>query len=503
VPRLTHRLAGIASALAVLGILLAAILLGSGQAAFVKTYGVSMNPVYYQGDLVVVSRADSYSPGDIAAYHLVNGEVALHRIVGGDADGFTLKGDNNESVDVDHPAAVDLIGKAVLHIPHGGELLQRLTTPPVLGLAAFALLAGAAPSLNRSRRRRAARKESMSSSAASQKTLHTVRAMFEAPFTVWTATATVLGIVTLGLGAWAWTGPADAPARAGTDAHMDFSYSAEVPRTPAYDDTTVRSPDPVFRQVADDIEVHYTYQGPTATISPVAELSTPGGWHTTVPLGDPTDVSAGTHRGTVKLDVAALEERAARAAKVTGLPASPLTIEVVPAATGDGQDFRPALELSVTPLQVSLVDPAALSVAADKLETAAPRALTLGAWQLSAGIARVVAPVSLLLAIAALMVIAANARRRPSRGEAEEIRRRWPSLVIPVQPVPSVSGRPVIDVVDFPTLAKLAERYGLLVLHWTRSGIETFIVQDDNTTYRYRSGDGVGAQPVATPAETA
>lgn len=502
-PSFPRLLASAASALAVLGILLAAILLGSGQAAFVNTYGVSMNPLYHQGDLVVVSRAESYSAGDIAAYHLVSGEVALHRIIAGDANGFTLKGDNNESVDVDHPAAVALIGKAVLHIPHGGKVLQTLTTPPVLGLAAFALLAGAAPSLNRSRRRRAARKETMSSSAASQKTRHTVRAMFEAPFTPWIATATALGVVAMGLGIWAWTGPADVPARAGTEAHLDFSYSAAVPRTPAYDDTTVRSPDPVFRQVADNMEVHYTYQGPAATIAPVAELSTPGGWHTTVPLGDPTEVSTGTYRGTVKLDVAALEERAARAAKVTGLPASPLAIMVVPAVTGDGQDFRPALELSVTPLQVSLVDPAALSLAADKLETAAPRALTLGTWQLSAGTARVIAPVLLLLALAALMVIAANARRRPSRSEAENIRRRWPSLVIPVQPVPSVTGRPVIDVVDFPTLAKLAERYGLLVLHWTRSGIETFIVQDDNTTYRYRSGDGVGAQPVATPVENA
>jgi hypothetical protein len=50
-------------------------------------------------------------------------------------------------------------------------------------------------------------------------------------------------------------------------------------------------------------------------------------------------------------------------------------------------------------------------------------------------------------------------------------------------------GRAPIDVTDFATLAKLAERYGLLILHWSRSGVETFIVQDENTTYRYRTGD--------------
>lgn len=36
-------------------------------------------------------------------------------------------------------------------------------------------------------------------------------------------------------------------------------------------------------------------------------------------------------------------------------------------------------------------------------------------------------------------------------------------------------------------LVKLAERYRLLVLHWSRSNVETFVVQDESTTYRYRA----------------
>lgn len=488
-PRLSRRLAAGASLLAAFGIALAAVLLATGQIAFVNTHGVSMNPVYYQGDLVVVSRATEYSPGDIAAYHLADGDVALHRIIDANANGFTFKGDNNESVDVDHPRAGDLIGRAVLHIPHGGRLLQIITSPPVLGLAAFALLAGAAPTLTRRRRRRAARKETMTPSAATQKARHALRGMLEPPRTVWTGTAAALAVVAVGLGAWAWSGPADTSALAGADARMDFSYSADVPRTPAYDGTTVTSPDPVFRRVTDAIEVHYSYQGPSATITPTAELSTPGGWHTSIPLGDPVDATSGTHRGTVRLDIAALEARANQAAKVTGLPANPLTIEVVPAVTSKDQTFKPALELSVTALQVSPVDPSALSVTADEAQTPAPRALSVGKWQLTAGAARTIAPLLLGLALAALMGLAWASARRPSGGEAETIQHRWPSLVVPVHPMPTPVGRPVIDVMDFPTLAKLAERYGLLVLHWTRSDVETFIVQDDNTTYRYRTGE--------------
>lgn len=38
------------------------------------------------------------------------------------------------------------------------------------------------------------------------------------------------------------------------------------------------------------------------------------------------------------------------------------------------------------------------------------------------------------------------------------------------------------------TLVKLAERHGPLVLHWSRADVDTFIVQDEATTYRYRTG---------------
>ena len=57
------------------------------------------------------------------------------------------------------------------------------------------------------------------------------------------------------------------------------------------------------------------------------------------------------------------------------------------------------------------------------------------------------------------------------------------------------TGRPVVDVIEFATLARRAERYGLLVLHRRRSGVETFIVQDESTTYGYRTGAGDASDP--------
>jgi hypothetical protein len=87
---------------------------------------------------------------------------------------------------------------------------------------------------------------------------------------------------------------------------------------------------------------------------------------------------------------------------------------------------------------------------------------------------------------------------RPSGREGAAIRSRYAPLLIQVQPMPAPTGRPIVDVVDFPTLAKLAQRYGLLVMHWSRADVETFMVHDEGTTYRYRTGIADAGVPIDT-----
>ncbi|UUZ60968.1 hypothetical protein [Nocardioides sp. B-3] len=53
----------------------------------------------------------------------------------------------------------------------------------------------------------------------------------------------------------------------------------------------------------------------------------------------------------------------------------------------------------------------------------------------------------------------------------------------------SPPGRPIVDVTDFTAPAKLSERYGLMVMHWTRANVDTFTVHDDGITYRYRTNN--------------
>lgn len=274
---------------------------------------------------------------------------------------------------------------------------------------------------------------------------------------------------------------------------MIFSYTAAVPPSAAYDGTTVTAPEPVFRKLTDTVDLHYAYQGTPGSIAVVAELSTQGGWHSSVPLTPATAFPGNRFEGAARLDLEAMDARAQAAAAATGIPAGPVTIAITAHVHNtSGDDFDPALKLSLTPLQLTLAGGAnELTVThPGGAEHAAPAAAGIGIYGITVPVstARTLSLIAIAAAALAGAFLVLSARRRAPMREGEAIRRRYASMLARVQPMPSPGGHRVIDVTTFPTLAKLADRYGLLVLHWARSDVETFIVQDENTTYRYRAG---------------
>lgn len=480
-----------------------------GQTTYVTTHGTSMEPAFHTGDLALVRPAGPYAVGDVVAYRsALLHTVVMHRIVAVQDGRYTFKGDNNAWLDPEHPGTAELVGRLAVHVPQGGAWLDRLTSPPGLGLGLFALLAtGGAAAGTRHRRRRRLRRASMSRHITAPPLSRRAPRALAGRHKAVAAAALALGAAGAGLGAWSWTGPLErAPAAAASDtARMTFSYAAAVPASPAYDGTAVTSPDPVFRRLADTVQVRYSYQGQPGTSTVTAELSTASGWHSTIPLAGPARFTGTSYQGSVPLDLQALDARAQAAATAIGIPAGTVSVAVAVHIQGaDGRTFQPALKLSLTPLQLSLADGAGDLASTDTggtTTTAAPVPRTLGAggWSITAATGRALS--AALLAAGLLgAALAYLARARAGGEEGAAIRRRHSSLLVRVHPVPTAPGRPVVDVAAFSALAKLAERYGLLVLHWTRSGIETFIVQDESGTYRYRTGSHV-PQPGSTEAD--
>jgi signal peptidase I len=135
-----------------------------GPAGYVSVRGVSMEPRYHSGDLVLVLPAPAYQIGDIVAYRVPAGEigagiVVIHRIVGGSPSaGFVMRGDSNPDPDDWHPRTGAIVGKAWIVLPRAGAVLEWLHDPLVLaslaaGIAAATILAprkqpgeGSAPS---------------------------------------------------------------------------------------------------------------------------------------------------------------------------------------------------------------------------------------------------------------------------------------------------------------------------------------------------------------------
>ncbi|MGD0810711.1 MAG: signal peptidase I [Acidimicrobiales bacterium] len=130
-------------AISVLLVLLGAGAVITGRLGYVVTDGISMEPLYHTGDLVVIAPASSYHVGQIVAYHgdLDGHLVVLHRIVGGNAtSGFLMKGDNNHSIDPIHPRASQVIGRAILHIPKVGIVMKSPELRALIALVIVVLL---------------------------------------------------------------------------------------------------------------------------------------------------------------------------------------------------------------------------------------------------------------------------------------------------------------------------------------------------------------------------
>lgn len=469
-----------------------------GSTSFVTTTGNSMAPRLQEGDLVVVRRAPSYEVGDAVAYHSDTLDTTvLHRIVARQGGRFVLQGDNNDFLDPDEPTPEKIIGRQWLHVPGGGVWLDRATHPLVLALLTFGLLAGGTlTELGRRRKRptmsRHRSREGAVSSPPGQRPPHGGLA----------AGLAGIGVVALLLAFLAWSRPAthEVTQERPSDRQVTFSYSAEVSRSAAYDGTRVRSPRPVFRALTERVVVRYAYRGGPGRVTVTAELSAANGWHSSVPLTGPTSFTGEKHTRSVVLDLRELDERAQRAAGVIGVPVDDVTVTIRPRfELSDGSSFAPELPLLLTANQLSIGQDTQLHLRDPAMvarTVTAPRSLEILGRTMPVTTARILSTVVLAMVMLASLVLAGLARRAASRGEAENIRRRYAGILVPVHPMPTTPGRPVVDVTEFSTLVKLAERYGLLVLHWDRAGVHTFIVHDQGTTYRYRTADRV---PQAEP----
>lgn len=518
------RRAAIAAAVAAIAVVaLYAIAQVASGASIVATHGASMLPTYATGDLVVVRPSPTYRVGDAVAYHSrLLDVVVLHRIAAIEGDTFVFQGDNNLWLDHERPTRPQLLGKHWLHIPRGGIWLRRALSPPALASSAFLLISGGGAMLRTPRRRR--QRRTMRGNAGAERAAEgRGRAgknalALSSSLRLLVAASAALAVTAAAVGALAWTRPTTGTVTADKDvtSSVTFSYSAAVRPSPAYDDTSVAAPEPIFRKLADSVDVTFRYDGPPATVAVQAELTAPSGWRSTVPLAEPRTFESEHYTGTVALDLRALQRRAEAAARATGIPGESLSVRVVPTFAAGGEVFAPALEFTLDPLALRLAQ--AVGPEGDEATSPLKASMTTTVTSTTRGPARLEAfgygatvatarlAVSAGLGAALLLgaIVAAAAFMTRRQTESVRINSRHASLLVSVEPIVLPAERPVIDVPTIDSLIKLAQRYGLLVLHWSRADITTYLVHDDTTTYRYRAAPTApprGSQTVTPPLD--
>lgn len=87
----------------------------------------SMEPEFYEGDLIVVKETKAYVVNDIVVFQAGN-SLVVHRIINIEGETITTKGDANSSAD--EPILVSAIkGKVLFWIPFAGKVVGLLKTP--------------------------------------------------------------------------------------------------------------------------------------------------------------------------------------------------------------------------------------------------------------------------------------------------------------------------------------------------------------------------------------
>ncbi len=101
-----------------------------GQTALIIVSGHSMEPTYFDGDLVV-ARSGEPQIGDIIVYRPegYGGAQIVHRIVGGDSSGWDIQGDNNSWLDPFDVTNREIVGVVQAHVPHAGVVGKILISP--------------------------------------------------------------------------------------------------------------------------------------------------------------------------------------------------------------------------------------------------------------------------------------------------------------------------------------------------------------------------------------
>ena len=298
------------------------------------------------------------------------------------------------------------------------------------------------------------------------------------------------------------------------------TYHAIAPTGPVYPNGTLGTGDPIFLQLVHRVDIRASYRFAVdaprrlrGTQQVFLQLNGPTGWTRQIALSPIRHFTGTAITTPATIDLRAVSALLDQVQKATGIPSVGASVGIVmkvhvtgtvagqpvdesftptagfqlqpleltpsgsapPAAAGTGSSSASSTETGFDPsAQGSLTSvssvPSTISIAGHNLSYSAIARLALGGFLLFGGS-------SALLAVLL--------KRNQAFDEATRIRARYGHLLVPIL-IGEDLGWPPVDVTNFKALVRLAEAAGQVILHHQADAVDTYLVNDNGTVYRYQ-----------------
>ena len=508
-----------------------------GDAIYVATSGISMEPLFHTGDLAILHPQSSYKIGEIVGYRSPHIGIVLHRIIGEKVGHFLMKGDNNDFIDEYHPAPSAVVGRLWLHVPKVGRLTNTPRKRDISVVVALAVVAGAVavPAERRRRRRRkGARRGDTSAGDAKgfrppshRSSSHRaaegspIMGVLGMPGQVAASAICVVALVALLLGAFSFTRSTTAI----VSEHLSYrqtgtwSYSAPA-KGDVYANRAATTGQPIFLALAPVVKVVFAYSfvsalpaNLTGRAGLTAVLTSPSGWTKTIPVGSETSFSGTRVQVEGTLNLPAIETLLTRIetqiGPVTGSTGS-FTLALEPAVHVSGvlggapllrQSFNPSLSFTLQGNEAQLSNGQGSSAAtlaqlvqssssgfASVARTASAQLSFLGQHP-SVVLSRKIAAWALLACLVALLGLGILLWKASRAAETARIGARYGSILVAVERPEALGEAGSVRVANVEDLVKIAERQGRMILHCAGESGRDYFVRDQALTYLYSVRD--------------
>jgi len=469
-----------------------------GQVSYVMLNGISMEPNYHTGDLVIVRKEETYQVGDVISYHDPKmGQYIIHRIIRIEQGQYIIKGDNNSWVDDYQPANDEIAGKQWIYVPKLGKTMQWVRVPLnmalITGVLGGVLMAGKKTQPDQHGKRK--NKPSAGSPGWFEMTLYTIG---------------FLTLVFIGLSIYSFSRPIT---RTAEDIKYEqtgiYYYSATSP-VGIFDTEIIHSGDPIFTKLTCSIIIGFSYNitGPLQEVSGTQQLTAriadgQSGWQRTIPLTPATAFTGTSYSTTAPIDLCQFQSLVNTMGEKTGFrPSTSLTIisQMAVTAKADDQNLYDSFDSNLVfqfdnvhfylanngdtdPLQSSksgmIANP----------NTQANTFKFLG-FEFKVVSLRILGIGGLILSLLSLSIFGWYFYNVTQRNPETLVRMKYGALIMDVYDRGLENVSSVIEVTSIDDLAKLAERQGAMILHMTRDFLHYYFVQTNGATYRYVSSDG-------------